>query len=375
MSKSPTETVIASSFGIKRSQTYTNKFSSLNSRSIRTSFVDLETTLNSVGSSSSSISPMSNVARRSMSFRQSVNENTLKNIISQQKPIPPNRTSSLNYRPQPVYGKKASSEDRHSIYSAFSLRSQAPILNSINFEQINSDILLSKSEIEKIESCYKSIGSRVYSSRCQAGLYITNLQNLISLSDWKLEVSSVPVWVFNTGLNPKRPKGLCLCMADNKTGFSLWKSNPITYMNDFKWTRPGLITFRIVQESSKKEKGKNGPRPSLFAAIRFEDELECSRFYDFYRGLFVDAANDDLFNPRFKVQKKSFANIIYKKINKNSISSPVAFNHVNSLSVVLEESLYNLNSSSLSSSSASNSETQSIVSDYAITSQNINVKK
>ncbi|RMZ93114.1 hypothetical protein BpHYR1_022849, partial [Brachionus plicatilis] len=367
---SPTETALPSSFGIKRSQTYSNKFSSLNSRSIRTSFLDLETTLNSIGSSSS-ISPKSNIGRRSMSFRQSVNENTLKNIINQQKPVPPNRTSSLSYRPHMMYGKKAPSEDRQSIYSTSSLRSQTPLLNSLNFEQTICQSLLSKPETDKIESCYKSIGSRVYSSKCQAGLYITNFQSLISLSDWKLEVNAVPVWVFNTGLNPKRPKGLCLCMADKKTGFSLWKSGPITYVNDFKWTRPGVITFRIVQESSKKEKNKTGPRTSLFAAIRFDDELECSRFYDFYRGLFVDAANDDLFNPRFKPQKKSFANTIYKKISKNSISSPVAFNHVNSLSVVFEESLYNLNNSS----STSTSDTQSIVSDYALMSQNINIKK
>ena len=374
MSSSPTDTVLPSSFGIKRSQTCTNKFSSLNSRNIRASFMDLETTLNSIGSSSS-ISPTSNIGRRSMSFRQSVNENTLKNIINQQKPVPPNRTSSLSYKPQPIYEKKAQSEDRHSIYSTFSLRSQTPLLNLLNFEQINSENLLSKSEIDKIESCYKSIGSRIYSSKSQAGLYMTNLQNLISLTDWKLEVCAVPVWVFNTGVNSKRPKGLYLCMADKKTGFSLWKSSWITFLNDFKWTRPGVITFRIVQEPRKKDKDKTSSRPCLFAAIRFEDELECSKFYDFYRGLFVDSANDDLFNPRFKPQKKSFASTIYKKISKNSISSPVAFNHVNSLSVVQEESIYNLNNTSASSSSASTSETQSIVSDYALMSQNINSKK
>ncbi|CAF1004187.1 unnamed protein product [Brachionus calyciflorus] len=383
------ENISSSSFTIKRSQTcLQNKFNSLNSRNLRNSFLDIEESLNNSTSSSSSLSPTSNKTRRSTSFRHTTNENYLTNLIQQQKPIPPNRTSSLNYRAQqPLYTKQFKDTDRNSIYSTFSLRSSTNtplLLNSLNFETQSLNPLLTKTESNKIEQCYKSIGSSVCSSKCQAGLYTTNLQSLINLNDWKLEANGVPVWIFNSGLNPKRPKGLYFCIADKKTGFSLWKSNSLTYVNDFKWTRPGLITFKIVQDNFKKDKhmrvNKGLMKPAYtFAAIRFDDELECSKFYDFYRSLYVDSTNDDLFNPHYKPLKKasSFCNTIYKRITKNSISSPVAFNHVNSLSIVFEENTFcnNLNNtsslsstSSPSSSSSSASDTQSIVSEFTLTS-------
>jgi len=189
-------------------------------------------------------------------------------------------------------------------------------------------------------------------------------------------------------------------IADKKTGFALWKLNHITYSNDLKWTKPGHITLKLsksnlgeagmdaglpktlhqspclkkrssfrqlaklrpltgsftssnlssaadssLTESSSSKDPKSSSSSQLFMALKFDDEFECSKFYDFYRVLFTDAHNDDLFNPHYKPssssasKQSSLIKVIYKKITKNSISSPVAFKVINSLSSVDEEAM------------------------------------
>jgi hypothetical protein len=264
--------------------------------------------------------------------------------------------------------------------------------------------LLTKHEEFKIESLYKSIGSHVLASKCTAKLYTTSLKNLIQLIDWRLEVSGcVPLWVFNTGLNPKRPKSLGLLLVEKRSGFAAWNLGQITYANDFKWSKPGHITFRVMdandgrssdpkKSSSKKNQKRTDENLSVdesgssnsggsfqFGVLKFEDDFECAKFYDFYRDLFADSHNDDLFNPHYKpsvsgqsTRNKSSSQVmsgsvsssalcasgaantgassvsssatnmikcLYKKITKSAISSPVAFNHVNSLPVLGEEDL------------------------------------
>ena len=127
-------------------------------------------------------------------------------------PVPPNRTTSLNYKHNPfIYNNKNLNNeniyDRSSIYSTCSFRNSS-CLSSLNFDnhRRQEPVLLDKNEIFRIESCYKSIGSSVHSCKCSAEIYSTNLQNLINLLDWKRQLSGVPVWVFNTGNNPKRAK-------------------------------------------------------------------------------------------------------------------------------------------------------------------------
>jgi hypothetical protein len=241
--------------------------------------------------------------------------------------------------------------------------------------------------------------------------------------DWKLESCGVPVWVFNTGLNPKRAKCLTLFLSDRRAGFSQWNLAQITYLNDLKWSKPGHITFKIInkKENGIKENSVNSniknkkskkalPKDQElenecgegssgnvsdglieFGVLKFDSEFECAKFYDFYRALFTDAAHDDLFNPHFNLNnslrrknnsiilskmtnsmsesssltnrksdstsssktsniknnnnQSSLIKCLYKKITKSAISNPVAFNHINSLSMVCEEDrlLNNLN--------------------------------
>ena len=190
-----------------------------------------------------------------------------------------------------------------------------------------------------------------------------------------------------------------MVIADKNTGFANFRLNNITHLNDLKWTKPGHLTFKIfpqnlndfyessgltVSNKITKKKKKYCSRLTesstsddiqqlvaglckadleystrignsfgsysellsnfahgqtkeeyIFAAIRFNSEFECSKFFDFYRNLFVDSQNDDLFNPHFHkgTSKISMMRVFLKKITKNSISSPVAFHHINSLSM------------------------------------------
>ncbi len=86
----------------------------------------------------------------------------------------------------------------------------------------------------------------------------------------------------------------------------------------------------------------NDPNKYVFAAVKFDNDFECSRFYDFYRLLFNNPKNHDLFNPNYSYKsasnvKNNLFQIFYKKIAKNSISSPCAFRHINSLSIQDED--------------------------------------
>jgi hypothetical protein len=159
-----------------------------------------------------------NLINQTISNRSQRNErlitDLLKNHTSLTRPVPPNRTSSLNYRynNSHLYSNSNNENiyDRNSIYSTCSFRDTSH-LSTLNFEnnrQNDYAPILDKNEIFKIESCYKSIGSSVHSCRCSAELYSTNLQNLINLIDWKHQLSGVPVWIFNSGNNPKRPKSI-----------------------------------------------------------------------------------------------------------------------------------------------------------------------
>lgn len=189
-------------------------------------------------------------------------------------------------------------------------------------------------------------------------------------------------------------------IADKSTGFASIRLNQISHINDLKWTKPGHLTLKIYPKnlgehtfnsqdikanlSRKKQKqsrikqsitsdelvrnchstlnqsfntysdlmtklelnkGDTSDREEkfVFAALRFSSEFECSKFYDFYRNLYVDSQNDELFNPHYSKQqqvmpkgKLNMMKVFLKKITKSSISSPVAFQHVNSLSMANE---------------------------------------
>jgi hypothetical protein len=203
-------------------------------------------------------------------------------------------------------------------------------------------------------------------------------------------------------VNPKNLNGACssaVVTATNPTGSTkLKKKSSFRQIAKFRTFTSTSVPSNVGIEAAsgemhrsssmsgrdKEAASSGGNSCSLFIALKFYDEFECSKFYDHYRVLFVDSHNDDLFNPHFKASAKpNLIKIFYKKITKNSISSPVAFNHVNSLSIVHEETTVGLggsmvaatannasSSSSSSSSTSSSCDDQSISSELTVTSHN-----
>jgi hypothetical protein len=78
-----------------------------------------------------------------------------------------------------------------------SIRSQQPI-------QFGPSIRLNEKDILKIASFYQSIGTLVYVARSIATLYTSDFDSMANLRDWKKLYTGVPIWLFNTGMNPKR---------------------------------------------------------------------------------------------------------------------------------------------------------------------------
>ena len=112
--------------------------------------------------------------------------------------------------------------------------------------------------------------------------------------------------------------------------------------NDMKYINDSFNEYTDFNQLAKHGDAllTDGTRPFVFAAIKFESDFECSRFYEFYRLLSNNGKNEDLFNPSYKATSQakapSLIQTIYKKIAKNSISSPCAFHHINSLSITGE---------------------------------------
>jgi len=65
-------------------------------------------------------------------------------------------------------------------------------------------IRLEEKDILKIASFYRSMGTLVYVARCLATLYTSDFDAMANLKDWKKLYTGVPIWLFNTGMNPKR---------------------------------------------------------------------------------------------------------------------------------------------------------------------------
>jgi hypothetical protein len=78
-----------------------------------------------------------------------------------------------------------------------SIRSQQPI-------QFPPSIRLTEKDILKIAAFYKSMGTLVHVAHSLATLYTSDFDAMANLKDWKKLYTGVPIWLFNTGMNPKR---------------------------------------------------------------------------------------------------------------------------------------------------------------------------
>jgi hypothetical protein len=189
---------------------------------------------------------------------------------------------------------------------------------------------LTENEINRIRAMYQSIHCSVYVSQSCANFYTTHSEQIADLRDcWKLELGpAVPVLISDK----RNTDTLKLLFVNKTTAFALCEAISITNQSQFKNPKEKRITFTV---------------DGLICLVHFHEYLSCLNFFKFYRN--IDLNLNQCASSR---NNKSFQNLKLKfikrqqklkyelpmspsnrsdKINKNFISSPCAFQHVNSI--------------------------------------------
>lgn len=205
--------------------------------------------------------------------------------------------------------------------------------------------VLSTDDILKVESAYRSIGAQVFAARSSCDLYITTAERLSKLEDWILFQQGLPVWLFNSGTNPKRSSRLSLILAEFGSGFPIWQDTINSY-SEIKLAREQHITFRLSDRVT-------------LAVMRFYDILASKEFFSFYERLRSDSRHQHVFgtsSTNSSHQRSSSCGSILKSsrkalknISKSSISNPCQFQHITSLQIQDRNHLISLDQCLLSS--------------------------
>jgi hypothetical protein len=184
--------------------------------------------------------------------------------------------------------------------------------------------VLSANDILKVESSYRSIGTQVFACHCLCDLYITTAERLSKLEDWLLFQHGLPVWLLNSGTDPKRQSRLSLIIAEYGSGFPIWQDT-INGFSDVKQARAQHLTFRLSDQTT-------------LAVLRFNDLSASKEFYSFYKSIRNDHRYEHLFSTIH--QRSSSCGTTLKKrrknnknISKSSISNPCQFQHITSLQI------------------------------------------
>jgi len=92
------------------------------------------------------------------------------------------------------------------------------------------------------------MGSYVHVCPCLVRLFhITDLE-VCSLEQWKYLFRGYPIWLHNTGLNPRRSSELRLLIVDEQSGFILW-SDRITSRSNI--IQPANLTLSFRHSSNQ----------------------------------------------------------------------------------------------------------------------------
>jgi hypothetical protein len=167
--------------------------------------------------------------------------------------------------------------------------------------------------IERIESLYSSMGTHIYISPCLVRLFILTDLQVCSLEQWKFIHRGYPIWLYNTGINPRRSSELRLMIVDEKTGFILW-SDCITSISNIIQPTNLTLSFRHSLNNS-----------SIMLRFELIDEKLFTRFYSYYK--------QNQFHTENVFRKK----ILKRLIKKSDISPPCHFKHFNHM----EENIIN----------------------------------
>lgn len=159
--------------------------------------------------------------------------------------------------------------------------------------------------IERIQSLYASMGSHIYVSPSLVRLFLLTDVQVCSLEQWKLLHRGYPIWLYNTGLNPRRSSELRLIIVDEKTGFILW-SDRINSISNILQPTHCTLAFR-----------HSSNRSSIMLKFESLDEKFFTRFYSYFK------------QNQYHLEHQSSKNYSKRLIKKSDISPPCHFKHFN----------------------------------------------
>ncbi|CAF3889551.1 unnamed protein product [Rotaria sordida] len=221
---------------------------------------------------------------------------------------------SSSYRQQQLFGSIPT------INRPFdSIQSQQPI-------QLLPSIRLNEKDVIKIAAFYKSIGTLVHVAHSIATLYTSDFDAMANLKDWKKLYTGVPVWLFNTGMNPKRSRCIRLVISELGSSFTLWDT-VVNGASDVRLPKSRHITLKSLETGT-------------ILALKFDDTNATDEFHQYFVKLSCDPRNGDLFDI-FNIKRRRPVFILRKKkIKKSAISKPSHFNHLTKVDEHDRDSLY-----------------------------------
>ncbi|CAM2698361.1 unnamed protein product [Rotaria socialis] len=200
-----------------------------------------------------------------------------------------------------------------------SIRSQQPF-------QIGPIIRLNERDVLKVASFYQSIGTLVYVARSIATLYTSDFDAMANLKDWKKLYTGVPIWLFNTGMNPKRARCIRLIISELGSSFTLWDTI-VNGASDVRLPKARHVTLKSLETGT-------------ILALKFDDTSATDEFHQYFVKLSCDPRNADLFDI-FNAKRRQPVFLLRKrKIKKSAISKPTEFNHITKVDEHDRDSLY-----------------------------------
>ncbi|CAF4240635.1 unnamed protein product, partial [Rotaria magnacalcarata] len=159
-----------------------------------------------------------------------------------------------------------------------------------------------------------------------ATLYTSDFDAMANLKDWKKLYTGVPIWLFNTGMNPKRFRSIRLVISELGSSFTLWDTI-VNGASDVRLPKPRHITLKSLETGT-------------ILALKFEDTNATDEFHQYFVKLSCDPRNKDLFDV-FNAKRRPAVFILRKrKIKKSAISKPSHFNHITKVDENDKDSLY-----------------------------------
>ncbi|UJR30078.1 hypothetical protein I4U23_017621 [Adineta vaga] len=200
-----------------------------------------------------------------------------------------------------------------------SIRSQSGV-------QYGPTIRLSEKDVIKIASFYQSIGTLVYVARSIATLYTSDFDAMANLKDWKVLYTGVPIWLFNTGMNPKRSRCIRLIISELGSSFTLWDTI-VNGASDVRLPKARHITLKSLETGT-------------ILALKFDDTNATDEFHQYFVKLSCDPRNGDLFDIFNAKRRRPIFILRKRKIKKSAISKPSEFNHITKVDEHDRDSLY-----------------------------------